>query len=76
MEILETKLLGKKVSRVELYGVMSTFHGDTAGIISNQNRRGFNVVIAYNLREIKPENYVLPTMVSRERAKEIYHGLK
>ena len=76
MEIVESKTLEGKISQVELYGVKSTFHGDKAVMISNGNGRKWNVVITYDLRRIKPENYVLPTMVSRKTAEEIYHGLK
>ena len=74
MEILETKILKEEVNRVEVLGVMSTFYGNIAGIISNGS--GFNVVIAYNIGKIEPKNYVSPVMVNERRAEELYNNLR
>ena len=80
MEILESRTLEGRIHEIELSGVLLTFHGNKAAIISNQSGNGFNVAIGYgigrtNPGEIKPENYVLHTMARREIVEEIYNNL-
>ena len=76
MEIVENKILEEKVNQVEVFGVKSTFYGDIAGVISNENKRNFNVVIAYNLERMNPEDYIFPIMVNRETAEGLYDKLR
>lgn len=75
MEILESRTLGGRIHEIELSGVLLTFHGNKAAIISNQSGSGFNVAIADDLEKINPEYYVLHTMASRETVEEIYNKL-
>ena len=76
MEILETKILKEDVNGVEVFGVISTFNGNIAGIISNGNGRECNVVIAYSLEKIEPEDRVFPISVSRKTAEDLYKKLR
>ena len=76
MEIVKTKGLEEEIHEVEVLGVKSTFYGGIAGFISNQNGRGFNVLIASKLEKMNHETYVFPIMVPIERAKKLYDRLK